>query len=456
MGIILKDWYGKDHEYDYDRIWIRDTEGGLVPFTKGTGSATLKPLEVTKNGNYMPQTEGVDGFSEVTVEVPAKEVILQDKEAKENGEYTADNGYDGLGKVTVNVPAPEIELQEITITENGEYTPDVQYGGFSKVTVNIDSAGGDLADICYVTFMSYDGLVEYGKKPVAVGDDCADPITRGIFGKPTRESTPQYDFKHDGWANEPNGAKDANWNKAIVEDKTVYATFKNVLRYYTITYLDEDGVKVLKTESLAYGSMPSYTPEKEGYALTGWQPAFATVVGDASYTSVWKVDNILGEGTFDDGLRWTLYKSGDLYIDGEGDMTVRSESQMPWYSIRESIIKVVVADGITSLSSNAFCRCTNLKTCTLSANMTELPLGLFQQTIIEDIVIPANVAKISKNVFSMCNALKTVTFEASSSKWQVSTYGYNQGGTNVYVSNPTTNATNLKSTHLGKYWTKVS
>ena len=344
-------------------------------------------------------------------------------------------------------------LQNINITENGEYLAEARYDGFRKVSVNVEATS---ADVRYVTFDNHDGTMEYGKKPVAVGDDCADPITRGVFGTPTRESTPQYDFDHDGWSDEPNGSADANWNKAIMEDKTVYASFKNVLRYYTITYLDSDGVSVLETESLPYGSMPSYTPEKEGYALIEWQPAFATVVGDASYTSVWRVDNIIGEGTLDGGLKWTLYKSGDLYIDGEGDMPVISEGQMPWYSIRDSITNVVVSDGITSLSSNAFCRCTNLKTCTLSANMTELPMSLFMQTSIENIVIPAKVAKIARNVFHTCNKLQAVTFEASASVWQVSTYGYNQGGTTIYVSNPTTNATYLKSTHVGKYWTKTS
>ena len=58
------------------------------------------------------------------------------------------------------------------------------------------SAGG--GDVCYVTFMSRDGSVEYGKKAVAVGDDCADPIARGVFSTPTRESTAQYNYDFAG------------------------------------------------------------------------------------------------------------------------------------------------------------------------------------------------------------------------------------------------------------------
>ena len=81
------------------------------------------------------------------------------------------------------------------------------------------TGAGSSEDLKYVTFMSYDGLTEYGKKPVAVGDDCADPIARGIFATPTRESDVQYNYTFYGWANEPNGAADSDWNKAVTENK---------------------------------------------------------------------------------------------------------------------------------------------------------------------------------------------------------------------------------------------
>lgn len=150
------------------------------------------------------------------------------------------------------------------------------------------AAGGGTSDeLCYVTFMSYDGSVEYGKKAVAVGDDCADPIARGIFNTPTRESDAQYNYTFYGWATEVNGAADSNWNKSITEDKTVYANFASAVRYYTITYYDSDGTTVLKTESLAYGSVPNYAPEKQDFAFLGWIPEPAAVVGNTSYTATW-------------------------------------------------------------------------------------------------------------------------------------------------------------------------
>lgn len=160
--------------------------------------------------------------------------------------------------------------------------------------------GSSSDDVRYVTFMSHDGTIEYGKKAVAVGDDCADPIARGIFGTPTRESDVQYDYIYNGWATEPNGVAVSSWNKAITEDKTVYASFASALRYYTVTYYDSDGSTVLKTESLAYGSIPSYTPEKDGHSFSAWNPEVAEVTGETSYVAVWEEKVTFAGGSWDD------------------------------------------------------------------------------------------------------------------------------------------------------------
>jgi hypothetical protein len=91
---ILKDRFGKDHTYNDETIYVRGTDGELMPFTQGT----VEPLTITENGTYTAP-DGVS-YNPVTV---AQETKLQDKTVTENGEYTADAGYDGLGKVTVEV-----------------------------------------------------------------------------------------------------------------------------------------------------------------------------------------------------------------------------------------------------------------------------------------------------------------------------------------------------------------
>jgi hypothetical protein len=99
---ILKDRHGKDRTFGKETIFVKGADGELMQFTHGTGNPVIESLEITENGTYTAP-EGVDGYNPVVVEVPAPEIVLQEKTIAENGEYTADEGYDGLGKVTVNV-----------------------------------------------------------------------------------------------------------------------------------------------------------------------------------------------------------------------------------------------------------------------------------------------------------------------------------------------------------------
>ena len=145
---------------------------------------------------------------------------------------------------------------------------------------------GKSPELRWVTFMSYDGLTEYGKKAVAVGDDCADPIARDVFDTPTRESTEQYNYTFAGWSTVVNGGLDTNALKAVEEDRTVYANFAAVTRTYTIRFMDGDSV--LESKEWLYGSTPSIAnPEKSGYSFDRWEPAITAVTGDADYYAQW-------------------------------------------------------------------------------------------------------------------------------------------------------------------------
>ena len=220
------------------------------------------------------------------------------------------------------------------------YTPSANYltlfAKDDKTTHNVavyhvtEASGGSSADVRYVTFMSYDGSVEYGKKAVAVGDDCADPIARGVFSTPTRESTAQYNYDFAGWATTANGAMDANWNKAVTEDRTVYANFAAIVRYYTISFYDGD--TLLTTKSVAYGSVPSYAPTKDGYDFDGWTPTPVAVTGEATYTAKWKTKATFETATWsqiaeicDSGNAATTFAIGDrkpvtlTYTDGTAE-----------------------------------------------------------------------------------------------------------------------------------------
>lgn len=146
-------------------------------------------------------------------------------------------------------------------------------------------SGGSMEGVHTVTFMSEDGQTELFKRPVADGDNCADPVARGLLDAPTKESTNTQTFVHAGWSATPSGSADASILNAVTEDKTVYAAFTASARYYTIRFFD--GNTLLKTVYAEYGSTPSYTPTKDNYAFFGWAPEITAATGDADYHAQW-------------------------------------------------------------------------------------------------------------------------------------------------------------------------
>lgn len=307
---ILKDRYGRDHTFDNETIYVRGVDGELMEFTQGTAD----PTKIT-----ILREQRFDGFVlDATYGAYSPGYVTPAQFALKNGEkyYVKWDGteyecvamafeHSGMSMVfigngTVLGLSGNGEPFMMTYNEGYNNTQLFSSNANSYHTVGIKqkAPGGSSDDVRYVTFMSHDGLIEYGKKAVAVGDDCADPIARGVFDTPTRESDAQYNYTFYGWATTPNGAANSSALKAVEEDRTVYANFASTVRYYTITYYDSDGTTVLKTESLAYGTMPSYAPTKENYMFGGWTPSAVAVTGNASYTAVWEEKLTFASGSW--------------------------------------------------------------------------------------------------------------------------------------------------------------
>ena len=157
--------------------------------------------------------------------------------------------------------------------------------GYTWVAIAGLGGGGSNNDVRYVTFLNHDES-RLGTKAVAVGDDCADPIARGVFSTPVRASDAQYDYTFAGWSAAANGSASSTALDAVTDNRTLYAVYRSTVRKYTVTYYDTDGT-VLKTESLSYGATPSYKPTHESYVFDKWVPAVEAVTGDAEYTVLW-------------------------------------------------------------------------------------------------------------------------------------------------------------------------
>lgn len=282
----------------------------------------------------------------------------------------------------------------------------------AKIAAIETGGGGSVAGVCYVTFMSYDGKTEYGKKAVLIGDDCNDPIAKGVFDTPTRENTVQYNFSFAGWATAAFGGLDAAALQNVTEDRTVYANYIATIRCYKIRYYDGD--TLLHTESLAYGTTPSYTPEKENYVFDGWTPSLKTVTADADYYSSWiAVDVVVATGEFGATSTWTLYASGKMLVEGTGVGNDYSGFNQSWYQHASEITSVEVSDGITGIGAKSFNNYyKNITALSLPDSLTSVGAQAFAGTKIEELTIPKNLTTVGENAFAT-NTIKKIIFHTS-------------------------------------------
>ena len=95
---------------------------------------------------------------------------------------------------------------------------------------------------------------------------------------------------------------------------------------------------------------------------------------------------------------------------------------------------ITIPDGVTSIDSYAFYRCSDLT----------------------NIEIPNSVTTIGSNAFYYCEKLTSVTFKDTTSTWYYTDSENYTGGQTISVTNATENATYLKETYYDKYWYKES
>lgn len=278
-----------------------------------------------------------------------------------------------------------------------EFTP-------SEMPIEIRNivSGGSSDDVRYVTFMNGDQFLY--RKPVATGDDCVDVEDKNIISTPTKESTVEYDYTFYGWGASDNGGVDEDILKTITANKTVYAIYTSTLRSYTITYMDDDGVTVLYSEPLLYGTVPSYVPKKTGFAFVGWTSPVESVTGDMTYIAVWEE---AAGGSLSSTIDWTL-ANGVLTISGSGAMPdFTGASAQPWVSSVDLITSVVVEDGITKIGNNAFRSLSNAVTITVPNSVTSLGDYAFAYcTSMTSFIMPTQVTTIPQFAFYNCSGLK--------------------------------------------------
>lgn len=127
-------------------------------------------------------------------------------------------------------------------------------------------------------------------------------------------------------------------------------------------------------------------------------------------------NGIIASDTSDE-LSWSLNDDGLLSISGNGPMYNISNTGA-WKPYRESILKVVVESGITSISSNAFSDCWRITSAELPDGIAWIDSSAFSGcSLLENLRIPKTMTHISRHAFEGCDKLRDVYYSDMLWKW---------------------------------------
>lgn len=120
---------------------------------------------------------------------------------------------------------------------------------------------------------------------------------------------------------------------------------------------------------------------------------------------------------------WTLV-DGVLTVNNDkamGDPAVITD--MPWYSRRSEIKKVVVKSGVTKINSGAFYECGNLTNAEIANTVLSIGGSAFAECAqLRTVQIPNTVAAIGSCAFKNCSSLQNIVFPKALQKIEESTF----------------------------------
>lgn len=162
-------------------------------------------------------------------------------------------------------------------------------------------------------------------------------------------------------------------------------------------------------------------------------------------------------GTCGNNLTWTLDDSGTLTISGTGEM-YRYDEDAPWLGYQNSITTLVVEEGVTSIGSYAFWRCSKLATASIADSVQSFGYRAFSGcTSLTEIAIPETQTSIWSYTFSGCSSLTSIVIPSSVQEIEDGAFG-GAGLTSVVIPDSVTKignrafdgCTKLTEVYIGK------
>ncbi len=165
-------------------------------------------------------------------------------------------------------------------------------------------------------------------------------------------------------------------------------------------------------------------------------PSSVTIIGEEPFGACRKLESI------------TIESGNPNYEDRGSNAIIEKATNTLLVGSKNTIIP----NNIISIGDYAFSgrRITSI---TIPNSVTHIGNGAFLQSGLTSITIPSSVTSIGRGAFISCSSLTSVTFENPNGWWYSSSADATTG-TSIDVSNPSTNATNLKGSYgIGRnYW----
>ena len=156
-------------------------------------------------------------------------------------------------------------------------------------------------------------------------------------------------------------------------------------------------------------------------SIVGVQPTVLAVTEDmtdkSSDLSVSGTAEIIASGecgAYGDNLMYKLNSDGVLTISGQGEMADWFINTVPWKDYKNSgeITRVIIHEGVTSVSTKAFVSCESLEYAFIPSSMKDID-GFTACSSLKSINLPEGLETIGIQAFCDCDSLKTVIIPSS-------------------------------------------
>lgn len=189
-----------------------------------------------------------------------------------------------------------------------------------------------------------------------------------------------------------------------------------------LTFSVDDGAATLKRVPDKSTVTEIFIPDEyEGKPVTKVADFAAVNLEFVTKIHIGKNVETIGEWAFENNKNITAFEvdeENEHFCDVDGVLYTKDMKTLLFYPLargvdKENGITYEVPDGVETLRTKAFYKCTNLKSVTLPDSLTSIEEKVFFRCSLTGIELPAKLEFIGKDAFSYCTDIKSVIIPAT-------------------------------------------